>query len=152
MEFQVTTDAFADGAPIPSVYTCQGRNISPPLSWEAPPATTASFAVIVTDPDAPMGTWTHWLAWNIPPSTLSLAEGAAGLPAPWKQGRNDFKRSGYGGPCPPPGHGAHRYFFTLYALDTTLDLPISTTREQLEKHMEAHILARAQIMGKFSRE
>ncbi|MFQ5882748.1 MAG: YbhB/YbcL family Raf kinase inhibitor-like protein [Candidatus Methylomirabilales bacterium] len=118
--------------------------------WSRPPAGTQSFALIADDPDAPMGTWVHWVIWNIPASVLNLAENltkTASLPNGARQGTTDFRRIGYGGPCPPSG--THRYFFKLYALDTTLNLPASTTKHDLKKAMEGHILAQAELMGKY---
>lgn len=149
---ELKSQAFDAGNMIPAKYTCDGQDISPPLSWSDPPAATMSFALISDDPDAPMGTWVHWVLWNIPvnartleenlPKTASLANGA-------KQGTTDFHRVGYGGPCPPSG--THRYYFKLYALDTTLDLPSSTTKKDLEKAIEGHILAQTELMGTYRR-
>jgi len=149
---ELTSTAFKPGELIPAKHTCDGPDVSPPLSWSDPPAGTKSFALISDDPDAPMGTWVHWVAWNIPGDARSLAENLPkkdSLPDGTKQGTTDFRRIGYGGPCPPSG--THRYFFKLYALDTTLNLPASTTKKDLEKTMQGHILAQAELMGKYRR-
>ena len=124
LTLQIISPAFAAGQPIPDKYTCAGLNVSPPLTWTNPPAGAKSSALIADDPDAPGGTWVHWVIYNLPPSVTSLAEGtppSPQLPGGAKQGVNDFGQIGYGGPCPPPGK-PHRYFFKIYALDTTLDL------------------------------
>lgn len=153
MAFEIKSSAFSASGAIPSKYTCDGSDVSPPLSWKDAPAETKSFALISDDPDAPVGTWVHWVMWNIPAATASLKEGinkSASLSDGTKQGISDFKRPGYGGPCPPSG--THRYFFKLYALDTTLDLPESTTKAQLEKAMKGHILGQTQTIGTYSRQ
>ncbi len=144
--FELSSTAFTQGATIPARHTCTGEDISPPLSWTAPPEGTASFALVVDDPDAPRRTWQHWLVWNIPPTTRQLGE-ALGTDQ-HVQGTNDFKKHGYGGPCPPPGHGAHRYFFRLYALDVMLGLPAGASRAELDAAMKGHVLASAELMGK----
>ncbi len=149
---ELTSSAFRAGDMIPSTYTCDGQDISPPLSWSDPPTGTISFALISDDPDAPRGTWVHWVIWNIPTSARALEEHfpkTAALPNGVKQGTTDFHRVGYGGPCPPSG--THRYFFKLYALDTTLNLPSSTTKKDLEKAMQGHILAQTELMGTYRR-
>jgi hypothetical protein len=149
---KLTSQAFQPGDLIPAKYTCAGLDVSPPLTWSDPPAGTRSFALISDDPDAPVGTWVHWVIWNIPPSARALEENlpkTASLPDGARQGTTDFKRVGYGGPCPPSG--THRYFFKLYALDATLDLPSSATKKDLEKAMQKHILAQAELMGKYRR-
>ncbi len=149
---ELKSQAFQPGELIPAKYTCDGQDISPPLNWSDPPTGTKSFALIADDPDAPAGTWVHWVIWNIPASTRSLAENVPkteSLPSGARQGTTDFRRVGYGGPCPPSG--THRYFFKLYALDTTLTLPASTTKRDLEKAMQGHILAQAELMGKYRR-
>lgn len=149
---ELKSSAFQQGASIPAKYTCDGEDISPPLNWSEPPAGTKSFTLISDDPDAPVGTWVHWVAWNIPASARSLDENlpkTASLPGGAKQGTTDFRRIGYGGPCPPSG--THRYFFKLYALDTTLNLPSSTTKKDLEKAMQGHILGQAELIGKYRR-
>jgi Raf kinase inhibitor-like YbhB/YbcL family protein len=153
MAFTVTSPAFASGATIPNAYTCQGADISPPLNWSGQPNQTTSFALIVDDPDAPVGTWVHWLMWNIPgainllPENVSKQERVAGGAM---QGRNDFGKVGYNGPCPPPGH-AHRYYFRLYALDVKLTLPPGAKRKELDAAMQGHILAHAEYMGTYQR-
>src|SRR5881628_244559 len=134
---RIGSAVFAAGAMIPSEYTCDGKDLSPPLSWADHPDGTASFALISDDPDAPVGTWVHWVAWNIPSVNRGLTPGlpkSAELPDGTRQGTTDFGRIGYGGPCPPSG--THRYFFRLYALDAMLDLPSSTTRRDLERAMQ----------------
>lgn len=149
---ELKSSAFQPGEMIPAKYTCDGPDVSPPLSWSDPPAGTRSFALISDDPDAPVGTWVHWVMWNIPPSARALEENLPkkdSLPNGAKQGTTDFRRIGYGGPCPPSG--THRYFFKLYALDTTLDLPPTTTKKALEKATQGHILAQAELMGKYRR-
>ena len=152
VKMELKSQAFQPGGLIPAKYTCDGEDISPPLNWSDPPAATKSFALISDDPDAPVGTWVHWVVWNIPASALALEENlpkSATLPNGAKQGMTDFRRIGYGGPCPPSG--THRYFFKLYALDTTLNLPASTTKKDLEKAMQSHILTQAELMGKYHR-
>ncbi len=149
---ELRSSAFQEGGPIPSKYTCDGADMSPPLSWSGPPAETQSFALICDDPDAPMSTWVHWVAWNIPGTTQSLPLGLPkvdSLPGGMQQGTTDFRRIGYGGPCPPSG--THRYFFNVYALDTTLTLPASTTKPALEQAMRGHILTEARLMGVYTR-
>jgi len=153
MQFTLTTSAFANGSTIPKQFTCSGADVSPALTWSGAPDGTQSFALIVDDPDAPVGTWTHWVAWNLPASEHSLPENVAKaeqLHDGTLQGRNDFRKIGYGGPCPPPGK-AHRYFFKLYALDAKLALKAGATKVALEQAMNGHILAQAELMGKFAR-
>lgn len=152
-EFKLTSPSFENGMPIPLKHTGQGVDVSPPLQWIEPPESTKSFALIVDDPDAPMGTWVHWVVYNIPAAKRELKEA---LPALEKlsdgtlQGVNDFGKIGYNGPMPPPGK-PHRYFFKLYALDTMLDLPARSTKKALETAMTNHILAETKLMGTFSR-
>jgi Raf kinase inhibitor-like YbhB/YbcL family protein len=146
-DMTITSTAFPDGGTIPGRHTCDGQDISPPLSFGAAPAGTRSLVLIVDDPDAPVGTWVHWVVWNIPHDTREIAEGS--LPAGASQGLNDFKRNSYGGPCPPSG--THRYYFKVYALDTTLELAPSGNKAALEKAMQGHILARGQLMGTYKR-
>jgi len=151
MTFKLKVEGFREGETIPKKHTCEGQDVSPALSWEDPPATTKSFALIMDDPDAPAGTWNHWLLWDIPASARRIEEGykpgTIGV-----SGTNDFGRLGYGGPCPPKGHGPHRYNFRLYALDVpTLGLPQGARRAQLERAMKPHILAEAQYMGRYER-
>jgi Raf kinase inhibitor-like YbhB/YbcL family protein len=143
----VTSAAFAEGAAIASKYTCDGGDVNPPLAIGATPANTRSLALIMDDPDAPVGTWVHWVAWDIPPQTREIPEN--GIPAGSQQGRNSWKRNDYGGPCPPSG--THRYYFKLYALDTTLALAPSATKADLERAMQGHVLAAGQLMGIYKR-
>lgn len=146
------SSAFQQGGLIPAKYTCDGANVSPPLTWSDAPAQTQSFALISDDPDAPVGTWVHWVAWNIPAAARSLDENVPkkdSLPNGMKQGTTDFRKIGYGGPCPPSG--THRYFFKLYALATTLNLSPKTTKKDLERVMKPHVLAEAVLMGTYQR-
>ncbi|HEX9616710.1 MAG TPA: YbhB/YbcL family Raf kinase inhibitor-like protein [Anaerolineales bacterium] len=143
----ITSSAFSEGASIPRKYTCDGENVSPPLSWSAVPDMTASLVVIVDDPDAPRGNWVHWVLYDLPPDLESLQEGAQGAGL---AGMNDSRKEGYSGPCPPPGP-AHRYFFKIYALDAALKLKGGATKAEVEKAMAGHILAQGQLMGTFSR-
>ncbi len=152
MSLTVTSSAFQPGGTIPSLYTCDDKNISPPLSWTDPPEGTKSFALISDDPDAPMGTWVHWVLYNLPASARKLAEALpadAQLPDGTRQGTTDFGRTGYGGPCPPSG--THRYFFRLSALDSVLALEPGATTRELEAAMPGHILAQAELMGTYKR-
>lgn len=152
MALQLTSPAFADGAAIPEVYTCDGQNISPPLLWRDAPAATRSFALIADDPDAPVGTWVHWVIYNIPASQIGLQEKIAlhsTLENGTLQGLNSWSNIGYGGPCPP--RGTHRYFFKLYALDTVLKLRVEDSKDALLLAMNGHILAQAQLMGTYQR-
>jgi Raf kinase inhibitor-like YbhB/YbcL family protein len=149
--------AFRDGAEIPVRHTCEGADVSPALSWAGAPAGTKSFAVIVDDPDAPdpaapQRTWVHWILYDLPPDTTALAEGLgkAGLPPGTHQGVNDWKRTGWGGPCPPIGR--HRYFFKLYALDAVLGDLGAPTKARLEAAMKGHVLAEARIMGTYQKQ
>lgn len=154
MSIQLTSTAFADGHAIPSKYTCDGSDVSPALTWSNAPAGTKSFALIADDPDAPVGTWVHWVVYDLSADTSSLPENVAKsqyIPGNAKQGLNDFKRLGYGGPCPPHGK-PHRYFFKLYALDTMLDLKPGVTKKDLLKAMEGHVLAEGQLMGMYQRK
>jgi len=156
MTFTLTSPAFPDGKEIPREFTCQGRDASPGLQWSGVPARARSLALVVDDPDAPdpaapKVTWVHWVLYDIPPSARGLAEAVApgALPAGTRQGRNDWGREGYGGPCPPVGR--HRYFFKLYALDVTLGDLGAPTKAQLEKSMKGHELARAQLVGTYQK-
>jgi len=152
-KFAITSTAFKDGEMIPQKFTCDGQNISPPLKWESAPVQAKSFALIVDDPDAPAGIWVHWVIFNIPPATSELPENVPtkeSLPDGVLQGKNDFRDSGYGGPCPPGG--THRYYFKLYALDTMLKFSAGITKPELLKAMEGHIVAQAQLMGRYSRK
>ncbi len=151
---QLTSTAFAEGAAIPVKHTCDSKNVSPPLKWSGVPAGTKSLALIADDPDAPVGTWVHWVVYDLPPTATELAEDAPKgqyLTGGAKQGLNDFRHLGYGGPCPPHGK-PHRYFFKLYALDTLLDLKPGLTKKDLESAMDKHILAQAQLMGTYQRK
>jgi len=152
MAFQILTSAFADGGWIPDLHTCQGADISPSLEWRGEPADTRSFVLILDDPDAPGGTWNHWLLYDIPSKLQDLAQGAKagslGL-----DGINDFGKKGYGGPCPPKGHGPHRYFFHLYSVDVpTLGIPAGVKRAELDRAMKGHLLAETHTMGRFERK
>ena len=154
MNISVTSSAFTDSRPIPDKFTCTGSNVSPPLQWGNAPAGVKSFALITDDPDAPMGTWVHWVIYNLPPATMSLAENlppSPELPDGSKQGVNDFRQPGYGGPCPPPGK-PHRYLFKIYALDTMLNLKSSATKKELLKAMDGHVLAQGQLIGTYQRQ
>jgi len=153
MTIKVSSAVFKDGEFIPSQYTCEGPNVSPPLEWTDVPAGAKSIALICDDPDAPMGTWVHWVLYGLPPDTRNLPEGVPPnetLQDGSVQGKNDFKRIGYGGPCPPHGK-PHRYFFKLYALDTELDLKPPASKKDLEKAMKGHIVAQGQLVGKYQR-
>jgi Raf kinase inhibitor-like YbhB/YbcL family protein len=152
MTLEITSSAFSKGEMIPTGYTCDGPDVSPELAWTGVPETTQSLALICDDPDAPMGTWVHWVLFNIPPGARGLPgeiSPDAALENGARHGTNDFGRLGYGGPCPPGG--THRYFFKLYALDTELDLASGITKAQLIEAMEGHILAEAQLMGTYNR-
>ena len=153
MSFKLTSTAFSEGDSIPTIYTCEGKDTSPPLSWTGAPAGTRSFAIIVDDPDAPdpahpKMTYVHWVAYNIPATVTGLAEGAGkgAMPAGTSEGLNDWKKAEFGGPCPPIG--THRYFFKLSALDTTLTLT-NPTKSDLENAMKSHVLGTAQLMGTY---
>jgi len=151
MAFTLKVKGFDDGGTIPKRYTCDGDDSSPALEWSEEPRNTQSFALIVDDPDAPMGTWNHWLLWDIPAHSHSLPEGfrPGGIGA---SGKNDFGRPGYGGPCPPKGHGPHRYYFTLFAVDRpALGLPPGTKRQDLDRALKGRVLARTQYMGRYGR-
>jgi Raf kinase inhibitor-like YbhB/YbcL family protein len=149
---EITSSSFNNEDIIPAKYTCDGQNISPPLSWSGAPKETKSFALICDDPDAPAGTWVHWVIFDIPASINSLPEKVvkqeeiAGL---GKNGKNSSRRYGYDGPCPPSG--THRYYFKLYALDTMLNLNAGLSKEDLLKAMKGHVLAEAQVMGRYKR-
>ncbi len=148
----LTSTAFENGTSIPAQYTCKGEDISPPLSWVNPPEGTKSFALIADDPDAPMGTWVHWVYYNIPPQVHLLPENLQPVHTPppgGVQGITSFGTRGYGGPCPPSG--THRYFFKLYALNCTIEPGETADKKQVEKSMKGCILAEAELMGTFSR-
>jgi Raf kinase inhibitor-like YbhB/YbcL family protein len=150
---KISSTAFPHEGVIPRQYTCDGPNVSPPLIWAPVPEGTKSFALICDDPDAPGKTWVHWVLFGLPPTTRELPEKVppqSTLPSGARQGTNDFKKIGYGGPCPPSG--SHRYYFKLYALDTELTLDSGATKDQLLKAMEGHILAQGQLMGRYQRQ
>lgn len=144
---KLTSASFKDGSSIPVQHTCDGADISPPLAWRDAPKETAAFALICDDPDAPAGTWVHWVLYNLPANATALAEGDAGG---GQQGRTDFRKTSYGGPCPPPGQ-PHRYFFKLYALRAKLPLKPGATKANVEQAMHGNVLAEAQLMGKYAR-
>jgi Raf kinase inhibitor-like YbhB/YbcL family protein len=149
----LTSPAFAAGAPIPKKYTCDGKDASPPLKWGGVPLGTRSLALICDDPDAPSGTWVHWVIYAIPPATVDLPEGVparATLSSGARQGTNDFKRTGYGGPCPPPGT-PHHYVFRIYALDQAPALGPGATQADLLRAMQGHVLSQGQLMGTYRR-
>ncbi len=153
-KMELTSSAFKDGQPIPNPYTCDGKNISPPLTWKNAPGNTQSFVLIVDDPDAPAGVWTHWIVFGLPYNAEELVENFANSSAAAgsaKEGVNSFKKTGYGGPCPPAGK-PHRYFFKLYALDTTLNLQPGASRQDVEAAMTKHIQAIGQLMGTYQRK
>jgi Raf kinase inhibitor-like YbhB/YbcL family protein len=152
MKLEIKSTAFKEGGFIPKKYTCDGSDISPPLLWTQPPDGTKSLVLICDDPDAPMGTWVHWVLYGLSPDTLELPEGVPDkkeVIGGSKQGTNDFRRIGYGGPCPPGG--THRYFFKLYAIDSELDLSAGATKKEVLRAIEGHILAEGQLMGRYSR-
>ena len=152
MSFQISVSGFSPGGTIPRRHTCDGEDLSPALSWSDASPSAKSFVLIVDDPDAPAGTWNHWLQYDIPSDTRSLAEGFR----PGRlghSGKNDFGRLGYGGPCPPKGHGPHRYFFRLYAADVpSLGLPDGARRADLDPALRNHVLAEAEYMGRYERK
>jgi len=152
MGFQIESDVFEPGGPIPSKFSCDGQDVSPPLSWSGVPEGTSSLALVMEDPDAPAGIWVHWVLYNIPANLKGLSEG---VPAEQElangtlSGLNSWRRRGYGGPCPPAG--THRYYFRLYALDGSLGLQAGATKERLSEAMQGHILGQTEIMGTYSR-
>ena len=157
MALALTSAAFTDQGPIPKLYTCQGKDVSPALAWSGLPAGTKSLALIVDDPDAPdpaapKMTWVHWVLYNIPPNATGLQEAvaSAALPAGTLEGVSDFKRTGYGGPCPPIGR--HRYFHKLYALDTVLPDLKKPTKAALETAMQGHVLGKVELMGTYQKD
>ena len=155
MEMTITSAAFAENGSIPKRYTCEGKNVSPPLSWSGVPAGTKSLVLIVDDPDAPdpaapRVVWVHWLLYNLPANSNGLPESVQSLPAGTLEGRNDWQRTGYGGPCPPIGR--HRYVHSLYALDQVLANLETPNRKTLEQAMKGHILARAQLVANYQKE
>ena len=149
-EIKLVSSAFKEGQPIPRPYTCDGVNVSPPLEWSGVPQSAKTLAIICDDPDAPAGTWVHWVLYNLPADKIGMIENTPAtekLAGGGMQGANDFKRIGYGGPCPPSG--THRYFFKIYALDSELPLQPGATKEELLKAMEGHIVAQGQLMGTY---
>ena len=153
MAFQIKSSAFDPNGEIPRKYTCDGPDFSPALSWTEPPQGTQSFSLSVDDPDAPVGTWVHWVLYNLPATARELPEAVpkdGELKDGSRQGRNDFRKIGYGGPCPPPGP-AHRYFFKLSALDTRVNLRSGATKAELLRAMEGHILGQAELVGRYKR-
>jgi len=149
---KLESSAFQANQPIPAKHTCDGADLSPPLTWDALPPETQSLVLICDDPDAPGKTWVHWVLYDLPPTLRELTEGLPAqptLPNGGVQGKNDFRKLGYGGPCPPGG--SHRYFFKLYALDIMLNLQSGATKDQVEKAMQGHVLADAKLMGHYTR-
>ena len=154
MKMTLTSTAFASGRPIPVKYTGDALDVSPPLAWTNPPGGTKSFALIADDPDAPVGTWVHWVIYDLPPTATGLGEDqrkAPQLENGAKQGVNDFRKTGYGGPAPPPGK-THRYYFKLYALDAMTGLKPGATKQDLVKAMDGHVLGEGQLMGTYQRQ
>lgn len=155
MEFKLTSTAFAEGAVIPTRHTCDGADVSPPLVWTGAPAGTTAFTLIVDDPDAPAGTWVHWILCDIPATLNALPENVSRADAPKEisgavHGENTSRETGYEGPCPPPV-GAHRYFFKLYALRSRLGLKVGASKQDVERAMQGNVLGTAQLMGKYAR-
>jgi len=151
-EIKLTSSAFKDGEPIPRTYTCDGVNVSPPLEWSGAPGTAKTIAIVCDDPDAPGGTWVHWILYNLPADNIGLVENAPAsetLKAGGFQGKNDFGKIGYGGPCPPSG--THRYFFKIFALDSELPLKAGATKAELMKAMAGHTLVQGQLIGTYRR-
>lgn len=152
MDIKITSTAFEEGGMILEKYTCDGIDVSPPLTWTSIPEGTKTLALICDDPDAPMGTWVHWVLFNLPANIIEMPENIPSereLENGAKQGMNDFRKIGYGGPCPPSG--THRYYFKLFALDTELNLEAGATKSQLLEAMEGHILGEGQLMGRYKR-
>jgi Raf kinase inhibitor-like YbhB/YbcL family protein len=153
MAFSISSSDFQNGAEIPKKFTCDGADSSPELSWIDPPTGTRGLALIADDPDAPGGIFTHWVLFNLPADIRNLSANVSKvdeLPNGARQGKNGFRKIGYGGPCPPPGK-PHRYFFKLYALDRQVDLKPGATREELEQAIQGHTIGKAEIMGKYGR-
>ena len=149
---KVTSIAFKEGEPIPRQYTCDGINVSPPLEWSGVPKTAKTIAIIADDPDAPSATWVHWVLYNLPAENIGMVENlppTENLKAGGFQGKTDFDKVGYGGPCPPSG--THRYFFKVYAVDSELPLKAGATKDELLKAMEGHTVGQAQLMGTYKR-
>ncbi len=148
---RITSKAFENGANVPAKYTADWQNVSPPLSIFDPPVGTKSFALIVDDPDAPVGTWVHWVVWNISPQTKEIPEGAGRPSSLGVDGNNSFGKPGYSGPAPPPGP-SHTYCFKIYALDHTITLKLGSTKADLEKAMQGCVLAKAELQGEYQRQ
>jgi len=144
-KLSVNSSAFENNKLIPAKYTCDGDDVNPPLTIEGVPEGTKTLALIVDDPDAPMGTWDHWIVWNIPATASKIAENTV----PGTEGMNDFRKRSYGGPCPP--YGTHRYFFKVYALDVKLDLSPTSRKRDVEKAMQGHVLAEGELVGLYRR-
>lgn len=153
MQLTISSSSFSSGGSIPKKFTCDGPDVSPALTWTESPAATKSFALLMDDPDAPVGNWNHWTMWNLPVTQRALSEGVskdARLSDGTEQGKNDFRNTGYNGPCPPPGK-PHRYYFKLFALDTKLDLKPGSSKKELEAAMKGHIVAQAEWIGTYGR-
>ena len=152
MAFTVQSSAFQNGGSIPKKFTCEAADVSPELTWSGAPEKTQSFALIADDPDAPMGSWVHWVIYDLPANTAKLPEGVPNQEqaASGAQGKNSSGKIRYGGPCPPPGK-PHRYFFKLYALDSKLNLKPGARKPEVEAAMKGHVLAQAELMGKYGR-
>jgi Raf kinase inhibitor-like YbhB/YbcL family protein len=151
-EFKLISNAFKEGEAIPRQYTCDGVNVSPPLEWSGVPRTAKTIAIIADDPDAPSGTWVHWVLYNLPAEVIGLVENlpaSENVRAGGFQGKSDFGKIGYGGPCPPTG--SHRYFFKIYAVDSELTLKAGATKAEVEKALEGHIVGQTQLMGTYAR-
>ena len=155
LSIEITSSAFTEGARIPTKYTCDGEDASPPLNWTGVPQGAKSIALITDDPDAPGGTWVHWVLYGLPPDTTELPEGLPKtdeLRSGARHGVTDFGRNEYGGPCPPPGRGAHRYYFKVYALDAEIGLGAGSTKQDVLEAMKGKILAEGQLMGTYLRQ
>ena len=155
MALEISIDAFRNTERIPVVYTCEGENLSPAISWRGVPAGTRSFSLIMDDPDAPSGTFTHWVIWNIPADSAALERAVptdSTFPSGAMKGVNSARRVGYMGPCPPIGHGRHRYYFRLYALDAVVDVEPNATADALRSAMRGHLLGEEEYMSTYSRE
>jgi Raf kinase inhibitor-like YbhB/YbcL family protein len=153
MSLTISSPSFANGGDIAKKFTCDGADVSPQFAWNGPPAGTQTFALLADDPDAPVGNWNHWTLWDLPASSRGLPEGVskeARLPDGSQQGMNDFHKTGYNGPCPPPGK-PHRYYFKLFALDAKLDLKSGAGKRELEAAMKGHVLAQGEWMGRYGR-
>lgn len=153
MSFKLSSPSFSNGGNIEKKFTCDGADVSPQLVWSEAPSGAKALALLLDDPDAPVGNWNHWAMWNVPVTSRGVPEGLsknARLPDGSEQGRNDFRKLGYNGPCPPPGK-PHRYYFKLYALDTKLELKSDASKKELEMAMKGHVLATAEWMGRYGR-